>query len=122
VIASVQSPGAELSDGWKGSVGGSRLKIGTTLLAGFSAMPKRAPTVSFGAALLPDEASEKSCPHKLESPVVPPLELTQADTILASVVSFCEGTVWPVGIPTPGVPPVPIFASSAAIVNAEAIN
>jgi hypothetical protein len=122
VIASVQSAGTELSDGWKGPVGGSRSKIGTTFVVGFCAMSNRAPTVSVAAALLEAEASENSCPQELESPVVPPLELTQTDTILASVVSFCEGTVWPVGTPTPGVPPVPIFASSAAIVNAEAIN
>lgn len=76
--------------------------------------------VFVGAGLGETVVREKSEPQSEPSPAVPPVELTHAARISASVLSWSLGTVKPVGRFAPGEVPVAVFTSWLASVNADA--
>jgi hypothetical protein len=64
----------------------------------------------------------KRFPHGLPSPAVPPSELTQAAIMSASVSMVFIGTLYPIGMFSPGDVPVSGLTNSFASVNALAMD
>jgi hypothetical protein len=90
------------------------------LSEGLFARFSNAESVSVGGVVFAGVVKARSCPHAVESPAVPPLELIHAAITLPRVLIKEVGTARPVGTLDPGDKPVRGFTNAEANENADA--
>src|SRR5581483_5780557 len=88
-----KSDGAAVRVGWKGGVGGVRAKSAAVFCVGLLARLRSAAMVLVGAGLGEMVVRVKSWPQREPSPAAPPVELMQAETMSARVLSWAMGSV-----------------------------
>ena len=120
ISATWKSDGAALSWGWNGAEGDTRPNSDAVLSEGLFARFSNAESVSVGGVVFAGVVKAKSCPHAVESPAMPPLELIHAAITLPRVLIKDVGTARPAGTSEPGDKPVRGFTNTEADANADA--